>query len=262
MKYKRGVYMNIRELDMIKVMKDNKIDDQRMLADRLDISLGAVNKSINELKKEGYITENYELTDQSLGLFKEVKSAIILAAGYGMRMVPINTELPKGLLEVYGEPLIERLIKQLHEADIKDIYVVVGFMKEKYEYLIDEYQVKLIVNSEYATKNNMYSLKSAIKYLDSSYIVPCDLYCKENPFHHSELYPWYMMVNRPSHHSNVRVNRNRELVVSKDGERMVGIAYLDHDASQKVKDIINQMINHEEYDFDLLEEANAFKNVS
>ena len=221
MRYKRGVYMNIRELDMIKVMKDNKIDDQRMLADRLDISLGAVNKSINELKKDGYITENYELTDQSLGLFKEVKSAIILAAGYGMRMVPINTELPKGLLEVYGEPLIERLIKQLHEADIKDIYVVVGFMKEKYEYLIDEYQVKLIVNSEYATKNNMYSLKSAIKYLDSSYIVPCDLYCKENPFHHSELYPWYMMVNRPSHHSNVRVNRNRELVVSKEGERMV-----------------------------------------
>ncbi|WP_277046079.1 winged helix-turn-helix domain-containing protein, partial [Sharpea azabuensis] len=73
--------MNIRELDMIKVMKDNKIDDQRMLADRLDISLGAVNKSINELKKDGYITENYELTDQSLGLFKEVKSAIILAAG-------------------------------------------------------------------------------------------------------------------------------------------------------------------------------------
>ena len=255
MRYKRGVYMNIRELDMIKVMKDNKIDDQRMLADRLDISLGAVNKSINELKKDGYITENYELTDQSLGLFKEVKSAIILAAGYGMRMVPINTELPKGLLEVYGEPLIERLIKQLHEADIKDVYVVVGFMKEKYEYLIDEYQVKLIVNSEYATKNNMYSLKSAIKYLDSSYIVPCDLYCKENPFHHSELYPWYMMVNRPSHHSNVRVNRNRELVVSKEGERMVGIAYLDHDASQKVKDRINQMINHEEYDNAFWEEA-------
>ena len=63
------------------------------------------------------------------------KNAIILAAGYGMRMVPINTEVSKGLLEIHGEPLIERLIRQLHEAEIYDIYIVVGFMKERYEYL-------------------------------------------------------------------------------------------------------------------------------
>lgn len=44
---------------------------------------------------------------------------------------PINTEMPKGLLEVNGEALIERIIKQLHEVGIKEIYVVVGFMKEK-----------------------------------------------------------------------------------------------------------------------------------
>lgn len=69
-----------------------------------------------------------------------------------MRMVPINTEMPKGLLEVNGEPLIERIIKQLHEVGIKEIYVVVGFMKEKYEYLIDEYGVELLVNADYAAK--------------------------------------------------------------------------------------------------------------
>lgn len=50
----------------------------------------------------------------------------ILAAGYGMRMVPINTENPKGLLEIDGEPLSERIIRQLHEADVTQIYVVVG----------------------------------------------------------------------------------------------------------------------------------------
>lgn len=40
------------------------------------------------------------------------KSAVILAAGYGSRMVPINKKT-KGLIEVYGEPLIERIICQL-----------------------------------------------------------------------------------------------------------------------------------------------------
>ena len=44
-------------------------------------------------------------------------------------MVPINVLQPKGLLEVHGEPLIERLITQLHEVGITDITVVVGFMK-------------------------------------------------------------------------------------------------------------------------------------
>lgn len=62
-----------------------------------------------------------------------------------MRMVPINTETPKGLLEIHGEALIERIIRQLHEANIHNIYIVVGFMKEQYEYLIDEYDVTLIV---------------------------------------------------------------------------------------------------------------------
>ena len=69
-----------------------------------------------------------------------------------MRMVPINTEVPKGLIEINGEPLIERLIKQLHEVGIENIYIVVGFLKEQYEYLIDKYSVRLIVNPDYAIK--------------------------------------------------------------------------------------------------------------
>ena len=75
------------------------------------------------------------------------KCGIILAAGYGMRMVPINTEYPKGLLEIHGQPLIERLIQQLQNVGVKKILVVVGFLKEEYEYLIDRYHVELVYNS-------------------------------------------------------------------------------------------------------------------
>lgn len=63
-------------------------------------------------------------------------SAIILAAGYGIRMVPINTEQPKGLLEIHGQPLIERLIQQLQSVGIEKTIIVVVFLKEEYEYLI------------------------------------------------------------------------------------------------------------------------------
>ena len=55
------------------------------------------------------------LTSKAQDEFKEKKPkrAIILAAGFGMRMVPINTETTKGLIEVNGEVLIERTIRQL-----------------------------------------------------------------------------------------------------------------------------------------------------
>lgn len=77
------------------------------------------------IEDSGFVAEKVKILYRR----RKPRQAIILAAGFGMRMVPINTEMPKGLLEVNGEPLIERIIKQLHEVVIKEIYVVVGFMK-------------------------------------------------------------------------------------------------------------------------------------
>ena len=59
------------------------------------------------------------------------KNAIILAAGYGMRMVPINTEVSKGLLEIHGEPLIERLIRQFMKRKYTNIYIVSWIYERK-----------------------------------------------------------------------------------------------------------------------------------
>ena len=88
-------------------------------------------------------------------------------------MVPINLETPKAFLEVKGEVLIERQIRQLNEAGITDITVVVGFMKEKFEYLIDEFGVRLVVNRDYSSKNNLFSMNLVADRLSNTYIVPC-----------------------------------------------------------------------------------------
>ena len=74
----------------------------------------------------------------------KVDNAIILAAGMSSRFTPLSFERPKGLAVVKGERLIERQIRQLTEAGIEEIIVVVGNMKEKFEYLVDKYSnVKL-----------------------------------------------------------------------------------------------------------------------
>ena len=121
--------MNIKEIEILRNI--NKDFSQRELANRFNISLGKVNQIINKLKKEKFIDDNNNITLKTKNYFKKhhPRNAVILAAGYGMRMVPINTEEPKGLLEVKGETLIERLISQLHEVGVQNIKVVVGFMK-------------------------------------------------------------------------------------------------------------------------------------
>ena len=228
--------MNIVKCDIMNELFRTPYTSQRVLSDATGYSLGKVNQTVTQLQEEGYLDRQYRPTEKAQIERNEKKpeNAIILAAGFGMRMVPINREIPKGLLEVHGETLIERQICQLQEAGIRDITVVVGFMKEAYEYLIDQYGVRLLVNREYAEKNNLHSLALAAKKLGNTYIVPCDIRCEKNPFSGNELYSWYMVTDLVDDESEVRVNRKLELVQvdeEKSGNTMIGIAYITREDS-------------------------------
>lgn len=252
--------MNKQESDILNALHTQDYINQRALAEYTGHSLGIVNKCIKNLSKEGYVNERMELTDKAYNEFKSgtPQNAIILAAGYGMRMVPINTEVPKGLLEVDGEPLIERTIKYLHEVGVNNIYVIVGYMKEHYEYLIDEYDVRLVVCEEYAYKNNMHSLKLVADKISNSYIIPCDIWCGTNPFSRNELYSWYMVTDMIDRDSTVRVNRKMELVTTdtdRDGNAMIGIAYIKAEQADTLRKRIAEMCANPNFDGVFWEEA-------
>ena len=253
-------YMNSLKQDILNNLIKEPFINQRILAAQTGHSLGIVNRSIKELISEGYLDEEIRPTEKALREAKEKapKNAIILAAGFGMRMVPINTETPKGLLEIKGERLIECTIRQLHEVGITEIYVVVGFMKEQYEYLIDEYGVDLIVAPDYATKNNLHSLKTAADHLSNSYIIPCDIWCEKNPYSRNELYSWYMVSDLVDDDSTVRVNRKQELVVQKEqagGNAMIGICYLLEAEAEIVRERLEELGRDSRYDGAFWEET-------
>ena len=73
----------------------------------------------------------------------KVDNAVILAAGASSRFAPLSYERHKALIEVKGEVLIERQIRQLREAGVKDIYVVTGYKSEQFSYLVEKFGVKL-----------------------------------------------------------------------------------------------------------------------
>lgn len=223
--------MNKQESDILQSLLLKPFINQRILAESSGHSLGIVSRSIHSLIKQGYLNNHIQPTELAVQKYKNLapKNAIILAAGYGMRMAPISIEISKAMLEIDGEPLIERQIRQLHEAGVNDIIIVTGFLKEKFEYLIDKFDVKLVVNTEYARKNNLHSLALAADKISNTYIIPCDIWCKYNPFNSFEMYSWYMVSDKKVNDSDVLVNRKKELVkVSKcmKGNAMIGITYL------------------------------------
>ena len=109
-------------------------------------------------------------------------NAIIMAAGMSSRFAPLSYERPKGLLKVKGEILIERQIRQLQEAGITDITLVVGYMKEMFFYLEDEFGVKIVVNEDYFKYNNTSTLIRVLDRLDDTFICSSDNYFTENVF--------------------------------------------------------------------------------
>ena len=113
---------------------------------------------------------------------KSLMNSIIMAAGTASRFVPLSQEIPKGLLEVRGEILIERQIKQLIEAGITDITIVLGYKAEMFRYLGSKFGVRFVYNEDYNVYNNASSMIRVIDRLGDTFICCSDHYFVDNVF--------------------------------------------------------------------------------
>lgn len=192
------------------------------------------------LVAEGFLADK-QVTEKGLQALEpyKVDNAVILAAGAATRFIPLSLEQPKGLFEVKGERLIERKIKQLHEAGIQDITVVLGYKKEMFFYLSDKYHVNLVINDEYQSKNNIESLYLAKPDLKNTYICACDDYFVENPFNQYEyasFYAGYETTENVDEMYATTDNDDRIINMQKGqhgGELLLGHSYWTADFSRK-----------------------------
>lgn len=222
------------------------------VAEKCGYSFNTVKTFLESDEGKICVANSFEITDAGLAKLEpyRVQNAIIMAAGLSSRFAPLSYEKPKGVLEVRGEVLIERQIRQLKEAGINDItVVVVGYMKEAFFYLEDKFGVNIVVNEEYATRNNNSTLMLVNEKLGNTYICSSDDYFTENvfePYVYEAYYPGVFFKGDTDEYLMQTGVDGRIVGVSvggKDQYGMLGHVYFDKLFSSRFVQILK-----EEYD--------------
>ena len=95
--------------------------------------------------------------------------AVILAAGMGKRLGELTKGNTKCMIEVGGETLISRLLRQLDKHSLSKIIFVVGYKAQELKDYLATLQVQtsieFVENTVYDKTNNIYSLYLAKDYL-------------------------------------------------------------------------------------------------
>lgn len=157
--------------------------DIRELTDTLCISGKEIQESLDFLLNANCI----DLNDNQISITRNgyevlepyrVKKAVILAAGFGSRMMPATADRPKPMVKVNGKSIISTLLDAFVKVGINDITIVRGYKKEKMDELKINYPfIGFIDNNEFDKYNN---ISSAVlvkdQFVGGSYLCEADLY--------------------------------------------------------------------------------------
>ena len=180
------------------------------------------------------------------------RNAVIMSAGMSSRFVPLSSEKPKGLLKVKGEILIERQIRQLLEAGIRDITVVTGYMADKFAYLADKFGVSLVHNPDYERYNNTSSVIRVLDRLGNTYLCSSDNYFPRNVFADNPGQSYYSSLYAEGPTAEYCLSTDEEdnikgvSVGGHDSWYMIGHVYLDADFGPKFARILENEYLREE----------------
>lgn len=242
-----------KQFDVLVAIESNKKEkySQRDIGGDANISVGLVNKIINELSEFGLIDSNSKITEKGIEALEpyRVKRAIFLAAGFGSRLVPITLNTPKPLIKVHGKKIIETLLDAVVEVGIPEIIVVRGYLGEQFEVLLHKYpNIKFVDNPLYNEANNISSAYMVKDLFENAYVLESDLLLS-NP----------KLIRKYEYSSNflgIPVERSddwcfetkngtitKEKVGGVNCHQMVGISYYDAEDGKKLSKDIEEVFN-------------------
>ena len=107
--------------------------------------------------------------------YLKISTAVILAAGMGIRLRNVTGLLPKGLLEIEGKSLISRSLESLKNEGIDRAVVVTGFQESLYhEHLkqqVDSPKLEFVHSRQFEESGSMHSLFVAKNHLQEDFLL-------------------------------------------------------------------------------------------
>ncbi len=135
----------------------------------------------------------------------KVDNAIIVVSKRQEEVVPLTFEKDKEFLEIKGESLLERQIKQLLNVGITDITVAVDEDRDELNYLKDEYGIKISHELKYANENNFLNLYYCRHLLSNTYLLSGDNYMVDNIFNEYEERSWIAGSNKEDNSNKIGI---------------------------------------------------------
>lgn len=170
--------MTFKEFEVLqKLASAEKKLSQRELARETGFSVGTVNTTVAHLSEQGLLQDGC-ITAAGIDALEpyRVKRAIILAAGFGERLVPITLNTPKSLVLVKGRRIIDSLLDAIVAAGIEQIVIVRGYLREQFDQLLYKYpNLEFVDNPDYNEENNISSVMKVRNLLANSYVCEGDI---------------------------------------------------------------------------------------
>ncbi len=241
--------MTFKEFEVLqKLASAEKKLSQRELAREAGFSVGTVNTTVAHLSQQGLLQDGC-ITAAGIDALEpyRVKRAIILAAGFGERLVPITLNTPKPLVRVKGERIIDSILDAVVAAGIEEIYLVRGYLSEQFDQLLYKYpNIKFVENPAYNEANNISSAMCVRYLLGNSYVCEGDIL-----LHNPKIIQKYQYQ---SNYCGIKVdrtddwclfeNKGRITGVAVGGEnchQMMGISYWTEDDGKRLGDCIKKV---------------------
>ena len=118
--------------------------------------------SITDILIPTFLDDSYLNDPSQIAQETKITTALLLAAGTGTRLQPLTLDAPKCLTEVGGISILERLVNNLRAQGLRRLIVVLGYLGDCIQEFLEQHahdmQIDYVLNPDYRTTNNIYSL--------------------------------------------------------------------------------------------------------
>ena len=182
-----------------------------------------------------------------------ISTIMILAAGLGKRMKQYSKKIPKPLIKIGSETLIEKIIKKLEINGFRKIVINIFYLKNKIKKeLSNKFKTKIYYSEEKILLNTGGGIKNAIKILKAKefFVINSDIIWEEkssSPFdqlnkfwNEDKMDALLLLSPKKRNNGDYNINKSNRIVIDKNTPKYIftGIQILKSKVFLKKKEKI------------------------